>query len=223
MAIQSHAPALVEAGSHGRIPPSPPFHKPPKMSLHSPQTFTHDPSAAAFAVSKSDYLRLYPSSPPLLATSALVLHRSRVLLLQRASTDSNPNKWEPPGGAVDDDDPSILYAVARELREETGLSAVRIGGLVTTPQLFNRANGQGVVRFCFRVGAEGADEDGRKGEEGENGKGVEVRLDEREHQRYVWATEEEVEEGRVAGREIVFVGEEVRRTVLAAFGHVWEN
>jgi|SRR5690242_16641647 len=213
-----------EAGSYPALThPSTTFHRTPKMSLHSPQTFIHDPSAATFAVSKSDYLRLHPSSPTLLATSALVLHRSRVLLLQRASTDSNPNKWEPPGGAVDDDDPSILYAVARELREETGLSTIRIGGLVETPQLFNRANGEGVVRFCFRVAVEDADDDGKKGEEGEQEKGVEVRLDEREHQRYVWATEEEVREGRVAGVEIVFVGEEVRRTVLAAFGHVWEG
>jgi 8-oxo-dGTP pyrophosphatase MutT (NUDIX family) len=28
-----------------------------------------------------------------------------------------PNKWELPGGAVDDDDPTILHAAARELAE----------------------------------------------------------------------------------------------------------
>ncbi|KAJ4991189.1 NUDIX domain-containing protein [Stagonosporopsis vannaccii] len=187
------------------------------MPSQPPLRFIHDSSAASFAVSKSAYLRAHPSSSLLLATSALVLHRlpasaPRILLLQRAPTDSNPNKWEPPGGAVDDDDASILNAVARELWEETGLRAMRIGGLVAAPQLFRRSNGEGVQRFCFAV----------KIEEG-NGEGVEIRLDKREHQRAVWVTEEEVKDGRAGDVEVVFVGEEVRKTVLAAFGHVWDE
>ncbi|CZT10134.1 uncharacterized protein RAG0_14694 [Rhynchosporium agropyri] len=48
-------------------------------------------------------------------------HKSQILLIKRASTDFFPNTWEVPGGGVDSTDPTILYAVVREVREETGL------------------------------------------------------------------------------------------------------
>lgn len=44
-----------------------------------------------------------------------------------------PGCWEIPGGGCDDDDESILHAVARELWEEVGLTTTRIGPLVGNP------------------------------------------------------------------------------------------
>lgn len=41
----------------------------------------------------------------------------------RLASDEDPNKWEPPGGACDDDDESILHAATRELWEEAGLQS----------------------------------------------------------------------------------------------------
>lgn len=187
------------------------------MASQPPQTFTHDPSTGDFTVSKSAYLRANPSFPSLIATSALVLHRTpssepRILLLQRAPTDSNPNKWEPPGGAVDDEDLSIVHGAARELWEETGLRAVRIGGPVGVPHVFARSNGDAVCRFYFAVKVEGGEEEG-----------IEVKLDAREHQNALWATENEARDGKVGTTELVFVGKEVRTNLLAAFGHVWSE
>ncbi|KAK4250551.1 hypothetical protein C7999DRAFT_28888 [Corynascus novoguineensis] len=72
----------------------------------------------------------------------------RVLLLQRASTDSAPLAWELPGGGCgfDEDDDSenetVLSAVARELWEETGLAARSIDGLVV-PRVIDGRKGEG--------------------------------------------------------------------------------
>lgn len=59
-----------------------------------------------------------------------------LLLVQRSSQDSIPDRWEVPGGSSDENDPTILHSVARELFEETGLHLTR----------FNRQIGPG-VRF----------------------------------------------------------------------------
>ena len=50
-----------------------------------------------------------------------------LLLLQRAAYEHFfPNVFEIPGGKVDADDPSIKYALAREVTEETGLDIVEV-------------------------------------------------------------------------------------------------
>jgi len=74
-----------------------------------------------------------------------------VLPLQRAASDEEPNKWEPPGGGCDDDDESILHAAARELWEEAGLQAARIGGPVGDPYFFTLSDG--------KLGSDGRSED----------------------------------------------------------------
>src|SRR4051794_19183220 len=64
------------------------------------------------------------------AVGAIVMEKSkpeRVLLIQRSAADTIPGKWETPGGGMDDSDISILHGVARELLEETGMTASRIG------------------------------------------------------------------------------------------------
>ena len=67
-----------------------------------------------------------------LATASVVFnHDGKVLLIQRPKHDSMPNRWEGPGGACDDEDPTILHGAARELWEEVGLVAKRFTPLVT--------------------------------------------------------------------------------------------
>lgn len=172
-------------------------------------SFTHDAGVAEFTVPTSKYLDTYPdASFGYIATSALVVDsraqaNPRLLLLQRAASDSNPNKWEPPGGASDDDDPSILHAAARELWEETGLMAAHIAGLAGHPYIFTLRNGKRVCRFNFTVYAERDD-----------GVLPVVQLDPKEHQKFVWATEDEVRAGKVGDIDLHFTREEVARTSL---------
>lgn len=185
-------------------------------------TFDHDPSVAEFALPKHSYLAARPDAPfGHIAASSLVLDTTgaaaagtpRILLLQRAAGDEDdPNKWEPPGGACDDADASILHAAARELWEEAGLEAARVEGRVGDPFFFDLSGGGRVCQFHFAVQVRRAGGGG----EAEGGPPA-VRLDPVEHQRFVWATEDEVRAGRAGDVELDFTMREVQQTVLLAF------
>ncbi|KAM0347386.1 hypothetical protein ACHAPU_004906 [Fusarium lateritium] len=181
------------------------------MAFH----YVHDPSVRDFAVSKQNYLATHPQAPfGYIATSSLVLDTTvpnapRILLLQRASSDDDPNKWEPPGGAVDDQDESILNAAARELWEESGLQADWIGGPVGEPHFFTLDDGKKVCQFNFLV---------RVGKN--DGVRPDVKLDPDEHQCFVWASEAEVRAGKVGDMGLDFTRGEVERTVLQAFEQI---
>jgi 8-oxo-dGTP pyrophosphatase MutT (NUDIX family) len=122
-----------------------------------------------------------------------------------ASTKFGANgHQEVPGGKVDDTDKTLLHAAVRELKEETGLVATRVCGKA--------------AEFTF--------EDGRPGHqpvtwlklifhmEVEN---LEVTLDPVEHQRYLFATKEEIEHDLVGGVTLAYISEENKRIKLDAF------
>lgn len=136
----------------------------------------------------------------------------KILLIQRAEHDSWPGKWEVPGGACDPEDPSVLYSVARELWEEAGLKATRIGPLVGgTDHIFLTGSGNLVCKFSFLVDVEkNLSHDGSV-------EPLQVKLDPQEHQAYVWATEDEVKAGRVGAVELQFTNTQTRDGVLEAF------
>lgn len=139
-----------------------------------------------------------------LATGAVIFSKhnthdtkqqQRMLLVQRAASDSMPNKWEIPGGSVDAGE-TVLEGVAREALEESGLRVTRVRGLLRAPDAgaetegleggFSFAIRRGtklIVKYTFVVDVEDADK---------------VQLDPKEHQDYVWATEEECRSKRVA-------------------------
>ena len=174
--------------------------------------FTAHPSVASFAVPSEKYLSTHPEEETkynVIATGALVFDSStpeRILLIQRAAHDSMSSRWETPGGGCDKQDASILHGVARELWEEAGLTAVRIGPQVGGCHLFFTRSGIPVGKYSFLVDAE-------KGADGK----LDVKLDPGEHQNYVWAAEEEVKSRKVGEIELKFTTREQEAFVLEAF------
>lgn len=185
---------------------------------HPAFTFTAHPSTSSFAVSVDTYLTRHEAETSksdssfkytYIANGALVFDSStpeRILLLQRASADTMPNLWEVPGGGCDREDASILQGVARELWEEAGLIATAIGPQIGGSQVFASRSGKLICRFFFLAEVQ-------KGED----KKLHVKLDPREHQNYVWATEEEVARRRVGDVELKFTSRELEAVLLEAF------
>ena len=173
--------------------------------------FKRHPSTLPFTVSPQTYSLTNRGKNYHYIASALVFDNEtsmepRVLLIQRSACDTMPHLWEVPGGSVDDDDKSILHAVARELWEEAGLTATKIGRLVGAPQIFAVPSGKEFCKFTFLVEVEQISEDGLK-----------VKLDPMEHEKFVWATEGEMRAGKVGNVELEFTSWEVEQTVLEAF------
>ncbi len=112
----------------------------------------------------------------------------RLLIVQRAAHDSMPNLWEIPGGACDSTDKSILHGIARELFEETGLRVNELRHLVGPGDghvVFKTSRkGLIVCKFTFEVEVESTEV---------------VMLDPKEHQNYLWITEEDCKEYQVMG------------------------
>lgn len=196
------------------VPPPPP-----------PADFTLDPSLSGYNVLIHDYLdKLNETATPKLeglATGAVIFSAhhpagqpDRVLLVQRASHDSMPNRWEIPGGAVDADE-TVLGGLAREVWEESGLKVKRFTASVSEGEglaagaVFRTTRGRFIFKLTFVVEVEDS---------------AAVRLDPNEHQDYVWATEEECRaklvERAAEGRgptELVFTTAAQEEAIMRAF------
>jgi 8-oxo-dGTP pyrophosphatase MutT (NUDIX family) len=145
-----------------------------------------------------------------------------------------PLCWEVPGGAVDDEDASVLHAAARELFEEAGLVATRFVAAVTgggdAPEEFHTRSGRRMGKVSFLVdvaGAPGQPEQpglvaGGVGGGGDGGGGIRVTLDPNEHVAYLWVTEEEARARRAGDVEIIYTRQAQEDAILDAF-RVWEN
>ncbi|KAF2995090.1 hypothetical protein E8E13_003361 [Curvularia kusanoi] len=144
-------------------------------------TLDYDTSLREYAVSKSNFLRQHQGIHNI-CTGAVVFNKdSKLLLVQRAKEElAFANLWEIPGGGMDDTDETILHAAARELKEETGLVPIRIarkvmqikfadGGKINPERMWLK------LIFQFEVDDPSA-----------------VVLNPAEHQRFAWASEEEV-------------------------------
>lgn len=170
------------------------------------------PSLNPLNVSLSTYLSNNPTVARLIVC-AIVMHRnSHVLLVQRAATDGFPHCWECPGGGVDDEDETILHALARELQEETGLRTKHIRALVDDNTEFEGREGIWRKISCL---VEVHEKDGEVMPE--------VKLEPLEHQDFVWATKEEISSGRVGDKDVKFAYEVQRETIKVAFGIVSEG
>ena len=198
----------------------------PSQSSLQLSAFISHPSVSAFQVHYRVHLSTLPNDtctlrPGYIATGALTFDsHSRILLIQRASTDSMPNLWEIPGGGCDEEDPTILYGLTRELYEEAGLIATKVGPLVGKGHVFATRGGKVVCKYNFVVEIDAAEDSGEPHDKhtGRDRNGwVKVRLDPTEHQNYVWATEEEVRTGKLGGVELKFTKAEQKQVILDAF------
>ena len=143
--------------------------------------------------------------------SAIFNDTGKILLIQRADHDSSAGYWEVPGGAVDEDDETILHGVARELREETGLTARRINHIVISDHnqqphgltvIANSRQKKHFGRAIFQL---------------EVHEYSEVRLDPKEHQNFVWASEDEVKATGMSGSKLQEMHASMQQAILAAF------
>jgi 8-oxo-dGTP pyrophosphatase MutT (NUDIX family) len=144
-----------------------------------------------------------------------------ILLVQRAAHDSMPLLWETPGGAVDHDDPTVLYGMARELREEAGLKASHVVAQAGQGYAFFTRRGPRVHKFSFEVEVEIKDEPALGSEAAAQiGKGEEVlptvTLSD-EHEGYMWATEEECLAHKVGDVDFKFTHRDQEGTILDGF------
>lgn len=182
------------------------------MPHFAPVNFTLDDSLSSWNIPAREWLIKHGKENEWdgLATATVVFNSDgKILLLQRAAGDSMPNKWELPGGAVDDDDPTILHGAARELAEEAGLVALHFTHVVTQGPNHdlghafpNSTNTKVWCRFTFHVEVESCDS---------------VKLDPKEHQDFAWATEQEVKEGRIGDRDLAITRDSVAALILEAF------
>ncbi|EAW06821.1 NUDIX hydrolase [Aspergillus clavatus NRRL 1] len=177
------------------------------------------PHFTDFVVSGLVFSQSYPDSIPK-DTS-----RPRILLLQRAETDSYPGYWEGPGGMCERTDATLLTGVAREVLEESGLHVSRFVDLVAVDEWERVLHDEvhRVAKFTFLVEVHEADpatgsvpsadvEVGVAPERWEDG----VKLEQTEHQAFVWATEEEVRASAEGEGKYKFMGNQ-GRNLLKAF------
>lgn len=133
---------------------------------------------------------ILPSRPSILHSPHLKLPTSltsseseektpHVLLLQRASTDSFPSLWEYPGGSIDAGESSIYEALVREVKEETGLSVTSITAFLGVEE-WDEGKNKRWGKFTYIV------------EVSEDVEHVDVKLQESEHDAFIWASEEGV-------------------------------
>ena len=112
---------------------------------------------------------------------------------------------EIPGGKVDDTDETILHAAARELKEETGLEATRVLRKVAQFTFESQKPGRAKIvwlKLIFEMQVDNADA---------------VVLDAVEHQRFLFASEEEVVNDQVGDVQLQYISPPNKAVKLEAF------
>lgn len=227
------------------------------------------PAIKYVASPKESFLSALPERYDLLVVGAAIFYnhddKSYLLLMKRAETDSLPGKWELPGGqwlyhvlvnvnkaaltpslgGVDNDDVTIADAVAREVKEETGLTvAWVIQEVINHRASFTLSRGGKALKLTFVVeieeievlaeAAKAKSAETAKVDEGVNVRSqkvdhvamatlaeelarIPVKLNDAEHQKYVWATEEQIATENVGGQKLKYVSEQQKQVMLEAF------
>ncbi|KAL5598671.1 hypothetical protein BROUX41_003415 [Berkeleyomyces rouxiae] len=170
-----------------------------------------------------------------IACAAVVFDdHNRMLLLQRASHDSQPGTWESPGGGVDPEDPSLLHASARELWEEAGLVGTHImravpvhehGANSALPELTTKLFPEGDADWVYQnVASYFTNRSGSKilcalaFQFADVKRDTKITLDPNEHQNYKWVTEIEMLSERMSdGFEIPIAGRNMKDMLQQAF------
>jgi 8-oxo-dGTP pyrophosphatase MutT (NUDIX family) len=184
----------------------------PSVPLDGVSDFTVAPALADYNIQIDDLLVRYKTDATHLAVGVLVFDSAgKVLLIQRSASDSMSHKWEIPGGGCDPEDPSALHSAARELLEETGLHAKRMIRVVGNGHRFQSTRGLKILKLTFEVAI---DDD----TEGQGAPGaLAVRLDPKEHQSWLWASEEEVAMEKAGSTKLAFTKDEQKAVILEGF------
>ncbi|TLD06506.1 uncharacterized protein PgNI_08450 [Pyricularia grisea] len=179
--------------------------------------FTFPPALFQYNVSIPEYISSQPGLNALIV-GTVVFHpdsSGRLLLIQRAASDFMPNLWETPGGMAEAErDRTVLEAAARELREESGLSAARMRRLVDLYE-FRASDGRTFQKLTFEVEV-GVDGVGGE-QEGGGTCSPTVKLDPEEHQDFVWVTEQEYRAGWAGERRLAITHPNQEVTLDRAF------
>lgn len=168
--------------------------------------FTFDEALSEFDSVRDTYMSdTRPSAPfrfHFCVVGAVIFSKiepGKILLIQRAATDSLPNRWEIPGGACDPGE-TLLQGAARELWEEAGLTATKFTALVGGPQYDVWYRAELLCKFSFAAEWEG-----------------EVKLDPKEHQAYLWVSEEEFNARKVGDVELKITMKSQTAVIKEAF------
>ncbi|KAH6893469.1 NUDIX hydrolase domain-like protein [Thelonectria olida] len=201
-----------------------------KHNQQPPSSYTVSSSLNPYTSSPAAFLKANPDIDCLIAGALVTNPNGHILLLRRAPTDSWPNKWEVPGGCVDPTDASFVAAAVRELWEESGLVATHVKapvGLLLSPDGTDEPTGAREDALALKddivLFRETGDMWGKLTAwmDVESCDAVTMRDD--EHAEWAWVTEEEATTRRFAdGRELDFVSEGVRMTVLEGF-RLWKE
>ena len=149
-----------------------------------------------------------------------------LLLIQRAEEDTFPYFWEIPGGSVEQTDPTILDAVAREVLEETGLRLTRLVEQIGEGLLMRSRRSVPFLRLAFEIEVAEipacmhahASSGHREADGSDSGTDhdIPVKLNPEEHQNYEWVTEDDLINGKETGK-YTFVSERLYRVLLDGF------
>ncbi|KAK3381009.1 hypothetical protein B0H63DRAFT_474750 [Podospora didyma] len=183
-------------------------------------TFTFAESLSPLDISATEYLSAHPTISVLIVCAVVVVcsPEPRVLLIQRAPADGFPLQWECPGGGVDADvDPTVLQAVARELFEESGLVMTHAEALLDDTMEWDCREGRARKITCL-VNVEGSA--AGSGGAAAGGELPRVVLSPDEHCDHVWASKQDISEGRCDGRELKFAYGEQKQIILEALGRL---
>ncbi|KAJ5690865.1 hypothetical protein N7462_005257 [Penicillium macrosclerotiorum] len=167
--------------------------------------YTVAPHLSYFKAPLADFLAARPEFDSLGVGGYLVSTHAvsdagapRILLLQRALTDTMGGCWEGPGGATEPgEDETLLDGVAREVLEETGLHVSHIAELVAVDS-WNHVRGTGeklrIAKYSFLVEVHEASRQGPDAKTHLVSRDeIPVKLDAAEHQAFNWALEEEIQ------------------------------
>ncbi|PVI04447.1 hypothetical protein DM02DRAFT_556302 [Periconia macrospinosa] len=169
----------------------------------SGRPFECDPSVHEYQVSEKEYLRQHPEHHFVCTGVTVFNTENKLLLVQRAKTErAFPEFWEIPGGKVDEPDETIIHGAVRELKEETGLEAVRV---VRKVGMFTFGSGPvRWVKYIFEMEVKDLDC---------------ITLDPIEHDAYLWASEEEVVAEQVGDVRLKYFSPDNKFIKLESFRH----
>ncbi|KAH8424534.1 NUDIX hydrolase [Aspergillus melleus] len=152
-----------------------------------------DPALDAYRTSASTYISHRPSEQLVgILCAAVILHKGRVLLIQRAADDDYPNVWEETGLRA-----SAGTNVLGEFKYDNGL----------LPPSDSSRRGKWTI-FIFRAIVD--DESSE----------LEIKLDPNEHRVHLWATREEIQDDSCGDVKLDWISVNQKRAILEAFDEV---